>query len=278
MILAMAGAVLVLVLAAFLSLWKPEAGRRTATWIAPAVGFVAGSFLVRGWPPFPARDAVGWVFWTVLLVAVIGAVAPKTPRWSRWIGPAFALSGLLYLMLRPLIGRVWEGSAVFVWLGGIGLVWLAAWVAMAQSHRAAQGWRPLALLLLSTIGLSILLIVGGTASYAQYALAIAGVIAGAGLGSLPGARRLIPDSRPSAVGIVIPWMGLLVAAHFYADLPITVSVLATVSLLSLVFPWVPKLKNLSGAWLLAIQIGWTMLALVIAIVMTHQAQSSAYDF
>jgi hypothetical protein len=185
---------------------------------------------------------------------------------------------LLYLILQPLIGREWQGLAVWGWLGGLWLFGLAAWFMLANSREAPRAWVPLLLLLLATVFLSVLLMLGGTASYAQYGLAWAGVIAGAGLGSLLMGRGFSPDPRPAPFLVAIPWVGFLISAHFFSDLSAAASLLAWASLLSLVFPWLPKVKSRGGVWILVGQIAWIILAFGVAIVVTHQAAGPGYDF
>lgn len=278
MLAALAATFMVLLVAVVVSFWKRETGRRIATWLAPGIGFWAGGYLVRGWPPIPPVEAAGWIFWVVGLVALVGSFFPKSPDWGRLVGAVGVIGGLLFLILQPLIGREWEGMAIWGWLGGLGLFWLGVWLVIATGKEAPRGWVPLLWLLISTVGLSVLLMVGGTASYAQYGLALAGVIAGAGLGSFFMGRGFLPDPRPAPILVAIPWGGFLIAAHFYSELPMSAALLAAAALLSLVVPWLPKVKSMRVVWIGAIQIAWTVLTLGIAIVLTHQAMGSGYDF
>lgn len=269
MLVSIAVAVLLLLLAGGVALWKREPGRRTAKWLAPAAAFTAGAYLVRGLPSLPPADAAGWIFWSVGVAAITGCCVSTSSRWLLWGGRGLAVVGMVYLIARPLIGRVWEGADAAVWFGGFALIFLGVWAAGVQGHRDARVWRPLLLWLLSTIGLGVLLMVAGTASYSLYALALAGVIAGAGAASLSWARRFGPDPRPAAAILVLPWAGLLIAGHLYADVPLSALLLTASSPFAVLLPRLPKMKALRTSRMVALQIGWAVLPLAIAAVVAH---------
>jgi hypothetical protein len=253
-----------LVLAALLGLWRPEGSRRVARWLTPAAAFLLGAWLVRGIPPLPPREAGGWIWWAVAATALTGFAAP--PRlWLIWTGRVGAILLLLFLLLRPLLGRAWEGLDALLHVALFGLLWLAVWWMMDRAQKATTAWHPLLVLLLATVGLSILLMVSGTATYAQYALALGGMVAGAGVWSLPGLRRWVPDSRPATALLAVPWSGLLISGYVFAEMQPWSALLAAVALLALVFPVLPHLKRLRTRSMVTIQVGWTILVFIAAI-------------
>lgn len=277
MLTALGASVVFLGIAGALSLWKIEVARRVAQSVSPAVAFLFGAFLVRGFPPFPAAEAAGWIWWAVAAAAVAGVMPFGRAAWLRWVGRAVAIGFLLFLILRPLLGRSLEGREAFLWIAATALAWALGWAAIDQGRRAPRSWHPLLLLLMVSIGLSILLMVAGVASYSQYALALAGAIAGAGVWALPCVRRFLPDPRPSAAVVALPWVGLLVAGYFFAEMQWMDALFALVALLAFFLPLWPWSKKLRPLRLLLIQVGWVMLCFALAIVSAY-SNAPKFDY
>ncbi len=268
----------VLAAAMVLGLWKLEAGRRMVRWLAPAAGYLVGAWLVRDLPSLPPREAAGWIFWTVALLGVAGLALPSRPHaWIAWPCRVVAASILIYLLAQPMIGRTWEEDAAIIWPVSLIAGTAAAWAFLVRGHGAEPAWRYIGLLLLATAGLSILLMIGGVASYSLFALGLAGGIAGGSLGALPLVHRLAPASRPGPAMVCLPWSGLLAAGTVYADVPPASALLALVSLAALMLPSVPKLNNLGPVKRTALQGVWLLLFLAAAIAWAHH-NAPSFDY
>jgi hypothetical protein len=269
---ALSATLFVFALSAVLNRYKPHAAQKLAIWIAPATGFLAGGYFVRGFPRFPPIDAASWLYWTISLIAVIGFFVSSRFRPLQNAGRLTIASGLAVLILRPLIGRFWNGFESLPWIGGTAFLWFLVWQTLAHAIRFPQNsdrGKPLLLIWIATVGLSILLTASGIASYGLYVLALSGAIAAAGLASLPQVRKVVPDFRPAPALIAIPWMGFLSAGYFYADLrflPMALSVLALAT--TLLLPQIPRLRKLKPVTLFTLQLLWLMALQVLALFQT----------
>lgn len=262
----------VLAVAAVLRLWAPETVRRIGAWGAPAAGYLAGAWFVRGIPGFPPSEVGAWVFWGVAAAGLLGlALSRHLPKWLVWIGRAIVAGGLVFVMVRPLIGRTWEGNAAVVWPVVLGAAWLAVWALLVRGRKIEPAWKYSLLLSLSAGGLSVLLMVGGVASYSQYALALTGAIVGVGAGSLPLLVRFAPEGRAAAALVCVAWSGLLTGGLLFAEVPPASAALAAAALLGYLFSIFPKVKRLGTASMACVQVGWIVLCFAASIVWAYHS-------
>lgn len=266
---ALLATVFVFAISVGLNLYKPHAAQALSTWLAPASGFLVGGYFVRGFPRFPPIDAASWLYWTIPFVAIIGAFLGHRFRHLQSAGRGLIAAALSFLLLRPLIGRSWNGFENILWIGSIALLWFVVWQILAHARQFSQTPRHgknLLLVWIAVTGLSILLTASGTASYGLSLLALSGTIAAAGLASLPRIRRVVPDSQPAPALIVIPWMGFLVAGFFYADLQLVPAILSILALTTtLLLPQFPSLRNLKPRTLFSVQLLWLVFLQCIAL-------------
>lgn len=211
------------------------AGRRAGLALLGATGaFLLVYLLIESQPPLLAVTAKQKLFWLALAGALLGIVVQA--------GRNNALDRAL-LVVAPAVGLIWFGERQ--WLRGPDTVFvllsLALWFGAAAillrlraTNAAAQGLGGGARLVAAAIGLSLVALLGASASLATLASALA-----AGLGGvmLIDYALLLRGRRPPGLG-AIGRLGVALPLLFLAVIPVLfddgVSIVA-VALLGLVF-------------------------------------------
>jgi hypothetical protein len=246
---------------------RASAVRVGVAWVlAIAVAFVAGAWMLGyrpSWPIAQDRDRLLLILLpAAVVIELLGSLRPACGRWGRaahWV-LRLALAGtagriLLYhtSYLTDLSGpgtRLWSRTDSWLWLKGMAAALLVDWVALtALAHRAKSGGSgasggsggsggrviPLALAL-AIAGSALTIMLSGSLTTGQPALALAAALVGATIASLllPAA---VATTASLGVALVI-WFGLLVSGRFFAEL--TMARAATLFFAPLLC-WLPEL-------------------------------------
>src|SRR5437764_8821667 len=78
---------------------------RRWAWTMPAavgVGFLAGYFVLAGFPGLPPQDGTDWLFWAAIPLAALAIVDAVMVRSWSWIF-GVAAGGVALLIARPLV-------------------------------------------------------------------------------------------------------------------------------------------------------------------------------
>lgn len=261
-------ALVVLFLAGIIARKNPSTANLIASSIAPTAGFLSGTLFVRSFPELPPSDSIGWLFWVMILTALLAPIKNRIPALEKGFPPA-AIALLSLLLLKPFIGQPWSRFESVLWIGSIFLIWLTAYLFIDRLQKAPRSWKPLVLLVIATTGLALLLTLSGTLSYGLYALTLSGAIAAPALCSIGPFRPVFPfDLRPATILIAIPSIGLLFGGYFFAEMPTTAAVLTLVSFTAFALPSISKIKRLRAGSLFLFQLAWLIFPLLMAIVWT----------
>jgi hypothetical protein len=199
--------------------WRRDSLGRIGTVLAIGGGYLAGHLALRGWPPFPPAESTQWLVFLVLLVTFLGAVdvTSRVPDWVRWAVRAAVSLAVPCLLLQPLVDHAWSPAVAMQWISLTALAIFASWSFLdwlaSRTHGATL---PLVLLIVS-VGTSLVLLFSGSASLGQ----LAGVLA-----ATMGVSLLLAFLRPGfslghgAVPVAMVLLaGLWINGKFYAEVP-----------------------------------------------------------
>lgn len=98
--------------------------------LALMAGYLFAHWRIVGVPlTFPPTDSNEWLFVTAVIAAIWGVVehlAAKRPLLSD-VGRLVLVGAIAWLVLRPLMGNLWQGSTGYLWWGGLALGWWFWW-------------------------------------------------------------------------------------------------------------------------------------------------------
>lgn len=98
--------------------------------VALIAGYLFAHWRIVGLPlTFPPTDPNEWLFVTAVIAAIWGVIehfAAKRPLLSD-VGRLVLVGAITWLVLRPLMGNLWQGSTGYLWWGGLALGWWLWW-------------------------------------------------------------------------------------------------------------------------------------------------------
>ncbi len=149
-----------------------------ATPLALAVGYLFAHWRIVGLPMnFPPVDSSEWLFVVAIVVGVWGAfehLASSRPLW-RDVGRAVLVAAVSWLVLRPLMGNVWQGASAYLWWLSLSVGWWFWWSLQARVVDKVVGVPvPLALSMAAGGG-ALVLLWSNSSSLSQLSGAIAAV-------------------------------------------------------------------------------------------------------
>ncbi len=147
--------------------------------VALSAGYLFAHWRIVGLPlSFPPVDSNEWLFVTGFVVMVWAIVEHFTARWGsvRMAGRLVLSGAIAWLVLKPLMGSVWQGSAWYLWWGGLTLCWWLWWSLQAGLTERIPG--PLVPLVLSMVagGGGLVLLWSNSSSLSQLGGAVAAVV------------------------------------------------------------------------------------------------------
>ncbi|MGC8784357.1 MAG: hypothetical protein ACP5RN_08225, partial [Armatimonadota bacterium] len=282
------GAVLPAAITLFLLAVSWRAWRREgvpAHWGTPlalAAGYLFAHWRIVGLPlNFPPVDSNEWLFVVAIVVAVWGVVEHFAARQAllRDAARAVLVFVLSWLVLRPLMGSVWQGASAYVWWLSLALGWWLWWSVQARLAANTPGIPVPLVLSMVAGGGGFVLLWSGSSSLSQLSGAVAAVT---------GAMVPLVLWRTGGcigsggVAFVAGALGLLwVNAIAFVPVPVwRIAALATASLTPL-FALLPGLKR-KPAWLTVVVCAVTT-AVILSVVLlptyrAYVASAGAYGY
>lgn len=192
---------------------------------ALTLGFLSAYFILVSWPAMPPKKAMDWMPYLVLIAGVAGVTQRKWgKRWYARFSLNLLLGGLFAgVVLRSYLQNTWERDEGILWIAG-----LAAATTLLRNtlERLATKRRG------ASLPLSLWLFCAATSvAYTMSGSALLGQLTGA-LAAVFGAAIVLAWWAPGlslaagALTVFAPvYVGLLIQAHFYSELPLLSAVL-----------------------------------------------------
>ena len=250
--------------------------------VALAIGYLFAHWRIVGLPlSFPPSDSTAWLFVVAAVMAGWGVLEHVTNEQvrarARW---RLLLVGVItWLVVRPLMGNVWQGVTGWLWWTGLTLGWWLWWTAQERIAERLPGL-PVALVLSMTAGGGgFVLLWSNSSSLSQLSGAVAAVS-----GVLVPLMLWRHNARvgAGAVATVAGILGLIwVNAIAFVPVPVVrIIALAAASLTPLV-ALIPAVRK-RPAWASAVACA-VLTAVVLAVVMfptyrAYVASASAYGY
>ncbi len=263
-----AGISLVLMLIA----WRPwSASPAKGSWAgvlavggAVVVGLLTIDTVKWQWPGFPPHEAVDWLFFAGIAVAIVGLLDGLLTLWPelRALLVQLLATAVAYLVLQPIIQNRWTGEQAVLRIAGFAAAAVAGWFVIERTSDRRPDALPPLILTMSAGGLAAYMMLSGSVTYGERAGVIAAALGPIVLIAL-WCRRL-SLSRGAAMAFVILFGGLLAACAVYPVSPVAwrLITLAAAPLVGLGALWIP-LRGWKSA---ALSIGLTLIALAVVMI------------
>lgn len=202
--------------------WGKERTRAAFAPVALGLAYLSGHLLITGRVTFPPADTTNWLPYFALAAAVLGAscalVAIKP--WARVLIFATVSAGALTLLLKPKFQYGWSVGEGSLWVASLVSAFVLLAVILDAVGRRTATEMP-AFLLVTCAGAFGALMLSGSILLGQFAA----VLGAAVLGSLVFALRKVALGRGIVPVFSLLLGALLVCGYFFADLPLTSTIL-----------------------------------------------------
>lgn len=202
--------------------WGKERTRAAFAPVALGLAYLSGHLLITGRVTFPPADTTNWLPYFALAAAVLGAscalVAIKP--WARVLIFATVSAGALTLLLKPKFQYGWSVGEGSLWVASLVSAFVLLAVILDAVGRRTATEMP-AFLLVTCAGAFGTLMLSGSILLGQFAA----VLGAAVLGSLVFALRKVALGRGIVPVFSLLLGALLVCGYFFADLPLTSTIL-----------------------------------------------------
>ena len=266
--------------------WRAWCGEGVSThWGTPlalALGYLFAHWRIIGLPlSFPPVDSNEWLFVAAIVFAVWGVVEHFASGRTllRDAGRALLVVVISWLVLRPLMGNLWQGASAILWWLALALGWWLWWSAQARLSTSVPGLLVPLILPMVAGGGGLVLLWSGSSSLSQLSGAVAAVTGA----TVPLVLWRTGGSIGSGgAAFVAGVLGLLwVNAIAFVPVPLwRIATLAAASLTPL-FALPSPLKS-KPAWL-TVAVCAVMTAVILAVVMlptyrAYVASAGAYGY
>jgi hypothetical protein len=215
---------------------RPAESAGSIAGLAVALAFLGGFVAMTGWPRWPPVQSTHRLFFAVVAAAALGLLLtrfggsqerPARSRGVRMVVAGILFATMLRFLLHAPIENSWTGSQAALWLAGLTAVGLLLLWALERSLAGAPNDSPdwsfgslfPTALFLTLLGLtSATMGVSETARLAQLLGAAACGVGAAELISRISGNRAPTWQPADALAMTTILLGLLVCAHFYAEL------------------------------------------------------------
>jgi hypothetical protein len=270
-----AGLPLVVSLAVLVVTRRRRAAAGTASsWggaLAVGGGYLIAQAALQGGPPVPPRERIDWLWCLTLAAVVLGTLEGLFPpkAWLRWGLRAPLGAAALVLLLLPLL-KTWGREEMVGWLGGLGTAWLISWVALDSLTERVPGVGPALLLLLLGLGVTLVLLLSGSAVLGQLGVAVTASLAGSLLLACLAPSLLPARGLATVVGTLLP--GLLLLGYFYAEVPAASAALLAAALPAAALGQIPPVRKGLRPWQgLAVSVLVLLVLMTAAVVLAGRA-------
>lgn len=247
--------------------WRRSLFTMNGKWsgaVAFTLGYLIAHFAAFGMPSFPPTDATQWLAYLAVAAMVVGLVESfwQAPSWARWFW-RWGFSGLvLWLLLRSVVEYTWGLPKGLVWLLALSIVMLMFWTALdALAERIKGAFLP-ALLFITSLGSSIALMLGRSASISQLCgsvtvMTIVSAIVG-------WQQHNFTLAKGAAAVLTVLLFGFWLNGVFYAYLPMVTAVLLMLSPMVGWLGQMPPMRRLPAWQSVFVQILAALLLVVVA--------------
>ena len=201
--------------------WRKQ-GRAPNRWIgAAAVGtaYLVGHLAVAGWPGWVPLRATGWLLHIAAAAVAVALVESRaaTPTWLRWLLRVGLAVVAAWLLLRVPVANQWSAGKAALYLGGVALGMLSAWVCLDRATAANDPRLALLLLLILATTGAIVVVLSGSLLVGQLGVVLAAAMGAALVFAMlfPGAVA-VPSMVPPIAAVA--WASWTIALLF-ADMP-----------------------------------------------------------
>jgi hypothetical protein len=203
---------------------RPGSAERTgndaanSTPIALALAYILGDGTLFGVPRFPPAEAIGWVYFAAILLAMLSAFAKIAWRW-QWSGLAVAgvvFVAMIYAMAQPLVEQTWTTGESVVWLAGSWIAAMAVTLGVAGVQRHERGAVFVAgQAIVLWLGAAVVLMSGSQTFGQKAAILPAPLVPMVLLAIIFKTNLASPEAAPM---FVLLFGGVLLCAHWYTEL------------------------------------------------------------
>ncbi len=263
--------------------WRREGvSTHWGTPLALALGYLFAHWRIVGLPiSFPPVDSNEWPFVAAIVFAVWGVVEHFASRRTLLCeaGRVVLVVVISWLVLRPLMGNLWQGASATLWWLSLALGWWLWWSVQARLSASVPGLLLPLILSMVAGGGGLVLLWSGSSSLSQLSGAVAAVTGA----TVPLVLwRTMGCIGSGSVAFVAGVLGLLwVNAIAFVPVPVwRIAALATASLTPL-FALLPGLKR-NPAWL-TVAVCAVTTAVILSVVMlptyrAYVASAGAYGY
>ncbi len=254
--------------------WRNAEARAPALWlIVPALGggYLIAFCAVFRWPSLPPHDVTHWLALWCAVATVIGIAQSlaRWPGWASWSVRVLLSGASTWLFLGPTRAYVWEPATGMLWTGVLAVAMIVLWTALDDMAGRGTAASLTPVLLIVTLGTSLVLLFSGSALHAQAFGALPAALAAFVLLSwlrpavcLPGGAMTVP---------VVLLCGAWIGGYFYAETPLISAVLLFVAP---IVAWIGELSFVRGrrAWLAtALRAGVTLVPVAASVIIAARA-------
>jgi hypothetical protein len=250
--------------------------------LALAVGYLFAHWRIIGLPrSFPPVDSSDWLFVTGVLLAIWGGVEHFLSQKPlvRHLGRLVLVAVVSWLVLRPLVGNVWQGVSALLWIASLAAGWWLWWSVQARFADEQPGFLSPLILSMVAGGGGFILLWSNSSSLSQMSgavAAVAGVLVPLTLWRLKGVA--------GAGGLAFPagMLGLIwVEAIAFVPVPIWRIVAMAVASLSPFLALAPPLRRRSvwvvAAWCVVVTAA-VLVAVMVPTYRAYVASAGAYGY
>lgn len=263
--------------------WRREGvSAHWGTPLALAAGYLFAHWRIVGLPlSFPPVDSNEWLFVVAIVVAVWSVIEHFAANHSppRDTGRAVLVSVISWLVLRPLMGNVWQGALAYIWWLALTLGWWLWWSLQARLAANVPGLPVPLVLSMAAGGGGFVLLWSNSSSLSQLSGAVAAVTSA----TVPLVLWRTAGSIGSGGIAFVSGMLGLIWVNAIAFVPVPVWRIATLAIASLTpyLALLPALKQKPVWMVVAACVVVTAIVLTVVMVPTYRAyvtSAGAYGY
>lgn len=254
--------------------WRRYSQLKHAETIGPlaiGISYLVGHIGIAGFPSFPPVEAVQWLIYFAAIIIVLGMIESlrKGRKFFPWGIRLHLAFGLPWMLLRSMFQHHWGTIEGMVWVLGTGLLILLFWKTLDALAEGFTGYPAPLLFLIIATGLSIALVISGSALLGHLSGLLAAAMGIAFFIALFVPSFSLAHGATSFYAVVLG--GLLINGYFYSEL----SMLSILPLIAApMVPWVGKLsifKKRGILWINAVASVSIAILIGIAVLLAIQA-------
>ncbi|MYH84179.1 hypothetical protein F4141_26140 [Candidatus Poribacteria bacterium] len=234
---------------------------------ALSVGYIVGYIGLEGFPPFPAREGVHWLFYLALIGFILG-VFWHLALWGRLISQVVVSIVVPRLLLGSMFKYSWGQVEGIIWWVCLAVTIFIFWQIAQESFVVlpSGAWSPFVYFGLSG-GTALILAVSGSLRLAQHAGILVAIFAASWIVTLflrSDAKVRVFPIAASAV-ITLAFAGIWMNGYFYEEVPVVSAVLLLLSLFLAPVGRIETIQRLGARRSAFVQVAVIALPVLIAI-------------